>query len=63
MRRDRASTNDLVSMRDRVSTIDHVLDRDSKSTIDCVSEKGLWTVKRVCGPLKESKDHKRVYGL
>ena len=62
-RRDQASTNDLVSTRDRVSTIDHVLDRDSESAIDRVSEKSLWTMKRVCGPLKESEDHRRVYKL
>ena len=62
-RKDLASTNNLELTKDCVSTIDHVLDRDSKSAKDCVSEKSLWTMKRVCGPLKETEDHKRVYRL
>ena len=70
---------DLVLKRDRVLTTDHasyrgqvkdlVPDRDSESSIDRVSEKSLWTTKRVQGPpknlqtIKESTDYKRVYGL
>ena len=66
MRRDRASTNNLVPTRDRVSTTDHasdrgrvkdlVPDRDRELTRDRVSDKSLRTI-------KESTEYIRVYGL